>query len=122
MEVVMSERKLVELAFFVEDVEATAAFYEKFLGKKPVAEGEGMAIFMLGEVKLFLHRTYEPEEGELPPENHMAFGVEDVDGVVDELKEAGIEIEEEAKDYYWGRSAYLRAPDGTLIELNKVGE
>jgi catechol 2,3-dioxygenase-like lactoylglutathione lyase family enzyme len=76
-----------------------------------------MSIFMLGETKLFLHRTYTPAEGELPPENHLAFTVPDVDQTCAELTAAGLVIEVPAKEYYWGYSAYLRDPDGQLIEL-----
>ncbi|MBC8508106.1 MAG: VOC family protein [Anaerolineales bacterium] len=110
-------KKLVELAFFVDDVEANANFYRGLLGVEPVAQSEGMAILMSGDTKIFIHKKYTPGEGELPPENHLAFTVEDIDGECKNLTNQGIEIEVEPKDYYWGRSAYLRAPDGQLIEL-----
>jgi catechol 2,3-dioxygenase-like lactoylglutathione lyase family enzyme len=76
-----------------------------------------MAIFMTGEAKIFIHRTYETSEGELPPENHTAYKVDDVDAVCKSLSEQGLKIEFPPKDYYWGRSAYLRDPDGHLIEI-----
>jgi catechol 2,3-dioxygenase-like lactoylglutathione lyase family enzyme len=114
--------ELSEIAFFSNDVNKMAAFYKKFLGVSPVARSEGMAIFMLGNTKLFIHQTYIPKEGELPPENHLAFSVEDVDMTCDELNKMGLTIEVEPADYYWGRSAYLRDPDGTLIELNHPHE
>ncbi len=109
--------KLTEIARFTDRVDEMAAFYQQLLGVEPVARSEGMAIFMLGETKLFLHRSYTPGEGELPPENHMAFTVEDVDAVCQALVEAGLEIEVPPKEYYWGYSAYLRDPDGAMIEL-----
>ncbi len=108
---------LSELAFFVEDVNKLAAFYRALLGTDPVAQSEGMAIFMSGGTKIFIHRQYSPEKGELPPENHIAFSVEDVVAECRKLSEQGITIEVEPQEYYWGRSAYLRAPDGQLIEL-----
>jgi catechol 2,3-dioxygenase-like lactoylglutathione lyase family enzyme len=76
-----------------------------------------MAIFILGQTKLFIHRNYTPEEGELPPETHIAFSVEDVDEVCETLQGQGLAIEVPPKTYYWGRSAYLRDPVGHLIEL-----
>lgn len=111
-------KELTEIAFFSDDVPKMADFYKDLLDASPVAQSEGMAIFILGKTKLFIHRTYIPEEGELPPENHIAFTVEDVDKACVELKEKGLIIEVEPADYYWGRSAYLRDPDGSLIELN----
>ena len=113
------QMKLSEIAYFTADAPAMSAFYQKLLGVGPVAEGEGRAIFMVGETKIFIHHTYEPEEGDLPPENHMAFEVEDVDAASKEMEAQGLVIEVAPKDYYWGRSAYLRDPDGMLIELNK---
>lgn len=109
--------KLAEAAFFTPDVEAMSGFYRALLGAAPVAESADMAIFMAGQTKIFIHRTYEPEKGGLPPENHLAFAVPDVDGACAGLAAASIPVERPPQDYYWGRSAYLRAPDGTLIEL-----
>ncbi len=110
-------KQLTELAFFTEDVEEMVAFYRTFLGADPAAQSDDMAIFMVGSTKIFIHRNYSPTEGELPPEDHIAFTIEDVDAECKKLTEKGITIEVEPQDYYWGRSAYLRAPDGQLIEL-----
>lgn len=72
---------------------------------------------MSGETKIFIHKTYQPSEGELPPENHTAFAVENVDAMCNTLIQQGLTLEVPPKDYYWGRSAYLRDPDGHLIEI-----
>ena len=109
--------KLVEIAFFTEDVEGTSKFYRSLLGTEPVAQSEGMAIFMIDGTKIFIHRKYEPGEDDLPPENHLAFAVDNVDEASNRLQDQGLKIEAAPNDYYWGRSAYLRSPDGQLIEL-----
>ena len=109
--------KLVELAYFTDKLDEMVEYYEKLLDKEPVARSGGMAIFMLGDVKLFLHQNYTPEEEELPPENHKAFEVPNLEIRVGELKKEGFKIEVEPKEYYWGYSAYIRDPDGYLIEL-----
>jgi len=31
----------------------------------------------------------------------------------------GLKVDIPPHDYYWGRSAYLRDPDGSLIEVTK---
>ncbi len=114
MEVAM---KLTEIAHFTPDVTGMAAFYRVLLNAAPVVESEEMAIFMNGDVKIFIHRTYDADEGDLPPENHHAYTVANVDEACERLLEAGLKIETPAKDYYWGRSSYLRDPDGNLIEI-----
>ncbi len=109
--------QLTEIAYFTEHVASMAAFYQKLLGTGPVAQSEAMAIFMVGQTKIFIHKTYTPEVGDLPPENHQAFTVDDVDAACRALAQNGLRVEVEPRDYYWGRSAYLRDPDGHLIEL-----
>ena len=111
---------LNEIAYFTDDVPGMQTFYGRLLGAAPIAASEGMAIFLSGDTKLFIHRNYQPDEGELPPENHVAFKVEDVDAVCGQLQGAGLAVERPPQDYYWGRSAYLRDPDGHLIELIAV--
>ncbi len=109
--------QLVELAYFTDRVHEMAEFYRALLGREPAALSEDMAIFITGETKVFIHRSYQPGEGELPPENHTAYAVEDVDAACAAMHRAGLTIEVPPRDYYWGRSAYLRDPDRHLIEL-----
>lgn len=110
-------KKLTEIARFTPHLDAMVGFYETLLGIAPAVRSEGMAIFMLGETKLFLHCSYTPKEDELPPEDHLAFTVADVDATCEMLAAAGLKMEVPPKEYYWGYSAYLRDPDGKLIEL-----
>ena len=109
--------KLVEIAHFTDDVGSMADFYRRLLAAEPVAQSAEMAIFLIGDTKLFIHKTYAPVDEDLPPEDHTAYAVSDVDGHCLALTEAGLQIERSPKDYYWGRSAYLRDPDGQLIEI-----
>ena len=111
--------KLTELAFFTDNVPKMTAFYKGLLGSDPVAQSESMAIFMTGETKIFIHQNYTPAAGDLPPDNHIAFTVDNVDSACAELLQQGLQLEFPPKDYYWGRSAYLRDPDGHQIEITQ---
>lgn len=109
--------KLHELAYFTDNVAEMTDFYRALLNQEPVHASADMAIFMQDGVKLFIHRTYEPQEEELPPENHTAFLVDDVDKACERLTAVGLILTHPPQDYYWGRSAYLRDADGHLIEI-----
>ena len=112
--------KLIELAYFTDNVQQMADFYRGLLGVEPVAKSDDMAIFMSGHTKIFIHRKYITVDGELPADNHIAFAVEDVDAVCVTLTQQGLTLEVPPKDYYWGRSAYLRDPDGHMVEITKA--
>jgi catechol 2,3-dioxygenase-like lactoylglutathione lyase family enzyme len=75
---------------------------------------------MSGQTKIFIHRKYVPAVGELPADDHIAFAVEDVDATCDALLQQGLTLEVPPKDYYWGRSAYLRDPDEHMVEITKA--
>lgn len=109
--------QITEIAYFTDQVDEMAAFYQRLLNADPVARSDDMAIFLSGNTKIFIHRSYQPKADELPPENHTAFSVPDVDVVAETLAEDGLVLEVPPRDYYWGRSAYLRDPDGHLIEV-----
>jgi predicted enzyme related to lactoylglutathione lyase len=88
----MTGRAVVEVAIFTDEVEAVRAFYESVLGVAPEAEWPGGAVFSAG----------------------------DVNRACDELRAGGIDVLVPPRDYPWGRSAYLRDPDGRILELSQT--
>ena len=38
------------------------------------------------------------------------------------LRATGVDLLVEPRDYPWGRSAYLRDPDGRLVELSELSQ
>jgi catechol 2,3-dioxygenase-like lactoylglutathione lyase family enzyme len=46
--------------------------------------------------------------------------VADLERACDELRGRGIALLAEPREYPWGRSAYLRDPDGRLLELSQT--
>lgn len=113
----MRAREVVEVALFTDGVEAAKAFYERLVGGVPESEWPGGAIFSGGGVKVLVHERAEAMEGGPPNEDHVAFGVADLDAACAELRDLGFSFLVEPHDYPWGRSAYLRDPDGRLVEL-----
>jgi len=113
------DRQISEIAFFTDNVTEMTAYYTKFLKSEPVHSSPDMAVFMAGGTKIFIHKNYDPGEGDLPPENHLAFTVDDLEASCAELATEGLTVEVAPKEYYWGRSAYLRDPDGLLLELTE---
>jgi catechol 2,3-dioxygenase-like lactoylglutathione lyase family enzyme len=106
-----------EIALFTDDVPAARAFYEALLGLSPEAEWPGGAIYAVGTVKLLVHERANPPENGPPNEDHFALEVGDLDGSFAQLQASGVEFLVEPRDFPWGRSAYLRDPDGRLVEL-----
>lgn len=109
--------KLVELAYFTDDVPAMAAYYRALSGTEPLMQADGIAIFLIGGTKILIHRIYEPHGDQLPPRDHVAYEVSDVDEACRELAERGIVLDVAPRDFDWGRAAYLSDPAGHTIEL-----
>ena len=116
-------RKLVELALFTDDVPALTAFYGQLLGGEPAVSSEQMALFQLDGLHILIHHrvppdpAYEVDESDPPNEDHFAIGVAELDAAWSEsgLGEYPGAIAPTA--YPWGRSAYVRDPDGRLVEI-----
>ena len=114
--------KLNEVATFSDNVAEMTQFYRDLLGEEPTHQDEGVATFEIDGLTVLIHQTYDPGEGELPCEDHLGFGVSGLEEKVEELVARGVELVAGPRDYPWGRSAYVRAPDGQLIELSDAGD
>jgi catechol 2,3-dioxygenase-like lactoylglutathione lyase family enzyme len=111
---------LVEIALFTDDPIGVRAFYERLLGTAPEAEWPGGAIFASGGLKLLVHERAAAAVDGPPNEDHVAIGARDVDAACEMLREQGVKLLVEPRDYPWGRSAYLRDPDGRLVEIARA--
>jgi len=108
---------IAEIAFFTDDVEGLSAFYRELLGAAPVAEWPGGAVFSAGDAKILVHERSAAMENGPPNEDHHALAVTELDTRCTALHARGLTFLVEPQDYPWGRSAYLRDPDGRLVEL-----
>jgi predicted enzyme related to lactoylglutathione lyase len=112
-------RDLVEIALFTDDVEGVKAFYRQLLGVPPESEWPGGAIFAAGGAKLLVHERVAAMADGPPNEDHFAVGVDDMEATYQSLVAQGYALVAAPRDYPWGRSAYLRDPDGRLVELTQ---
>jgi catechol 2,3-dioxygenase-like lactoylglutathione lyase family enzyme len=108
---------VAEIALFTHDVAAVSAFYRDLAGTPRVAEWPGGAVFEVGGLKILVHERSAALEDGPPNEDHCAFAVDDLGASCDALRARGLVLLVEPRDYPWGRSAYLRDPDGRLVEL-----
>ena len=108
---------IVEIALFTDDVPRVSAFYRELIGDPPVAEWPGGALFAAESTKILVHERAAAMEDGPPNEDHHALAVTELDVTCAELRSRGLTFLVEPRDYPWGRSAYLRDPDGRLVEL-----
>lgn len=112
-------RRIIEMAFFTPDVARMVEFYRTVLGQDVSGTEPGeSAWFAVSGVKWFIHKTYAGYE--LPPFTHVAFNTPNLDRDCGDLRQAGLHIAYGPKTWPWGKSAYLRDPDGNWIELHEV--
>lgn len=111
-------KDVVEVALFTDDVAETTRFYKTLLGVDPEAEWPGGAIFAAGNTKLLVHERSASVANGPPNEDHFALAAADLEGTCEELRAGGLVFLVEPRDHPWGRSAYLRDPDGRLVELS----
>jgi predicted enzyme related to lactoylglutathione lyase len=108
--------RISEVALFTEDVSRLADFYEQLLGRPAESRSDSHASFDLGGTTLFIHVDGDGADHEGAPNgDHVAFAL-DQDAAAERARSAGTKVVG-PKDFYWGRSAYLRDPDGRAVEL-----
>ena len=107
--------RIAEVALFTEDVSGLAAFYERLLGRPPDSKSESHASFELHGTTLFIHVAGPDGAEGSPNEDHVAFAL-DQDKAAERAREGGVQVVG-PRDFYWGRAAYLRDPDGRAVEL-----
>jgi catechol-2,3-dioxygenase len=106
--------RIAEVALFTGDVARLTDFYEQLLGRPADSRSASQATFDLDGTVLFIHVAGDGVEG-APAVDHMAFAL-DQDSAADRVRSSGVDVVG-PQDFYWGRSAYLRDPDGRAVEL-----
>ena len=106
------------VGLIVADVAAARHFYVDQLGFEERTDrpdfGFDGAWLQVGEQQVHLIEGAEP----LPAGGHFALAVEDLDGVVAELRAAGVKVSDPVPAGS-GRQSFLKDPGGNLVELNQ---
>jgi lactoylglutathione lyase len=118
--VVKAKVRVHHFSMEVRDLERSSAFYEKLLGFTTEMsiqwKNERIVFLTLGHARLEL---VQPSAFVRSPANtHIAFEVDDLDGMCVRLAEEGIQLEEEVVIAGKGwRSVFVYGPDGELLEF-----
>jgi len=110
--------------FAVRSIEAAKDFYQKVLGQKAVLDLGANVVFEGGFAlqEDFAGLVGFPEENVRwkPWNGELYFETEDLEGDAVRVKDAGVELVHDVKEYPWGqRVLRFFDPDGNLVELGE---
>ncbi len=109
--------------FYVKDPRASAAFYARLLGSKPVEESPTFVMFALGSGMMFglwIRNEVKPEVRSAPGAAEIAITAESrdvVESLCAEWKSAGVEIAMDLVQLDFGYGFAARDPDGHVIRV-----
>jgi catechol 2,3-dioxygenase-like lactoylglutathione lyase family enzyme len=117
---------LAHVCFFVDDLEASEAFYRDQLGLKPAFEFRHDDGTKFGQYFHAGGRTFveifqaKPDAGDAQSgrHRHICFEVDDIHATVAELQRRGVQVKPIRSGSDHSLQAWLADPDGNLIELH----
>jgi catechol 2,3-dioxygenase-like lactoylglutathione lyase family enzyme len=131
MEAILKIKAVVETAIYVDDLQATEAFYGTILGLPIIGKEPGRNVFFqVGDSTVLLAFLAETtlKGGQVPAHGakgpgHFALGIEAemLDAWRQHLKAEGVSIEKEVAWPKGGKSLYFRDPARNLVELVTPG-
>jgi catechol 2,3-dioxygenase-like lactoylglutathione lyase family enzyme len=118
---------LVNVRYIVNDVDRAIDFYTKHLNfEVTMHPAPGFAALTRGSLQLLLNRPGAGGAGQAMPDgrvpapggwNRIQLEVEDLAGLVEQLKQAGTSLRNEIVVGNGGKQILLEDPSGNLIEL-----
>ena len=109
--------RLSHVIIFTPEVERMRRFYQDRIGLAVAREGHGWAALRPAGAALWLHALGARHQQEIA----IAFHVEDLDAAITALRAHGTDVTERENDAIFGRVAYFRDPDATLVDLQQYG-
>ncbi len=114
---------LQTVAVYANDTDSLVAFYGTLLGLEKVYESHGRVAFQVGQTRLLIHPSEVDDAADLPSRHgrhELYLHVDDVDGAVAHLRDAGVPVIQEPADEAWGeRDAGVLDPEGYPIFLSQ---
>ena len=117
---------IFETVLYAEDLAAAERFYRDAVGLEVIGRGDLWVVFRCGGGVLLIfdpHKSGAPDR-DIPSHGasgagHIAFGAkaEDLAAWRQQLRKAGVSIEQEVDWDEGGRSIYFRDPAGNVVEL-----
>jgi len=125
----VNARRMDHVNISVRDLDASAGFYAALLGIELKEQGDNGTTrwCILGAPDRFYVCLCEVGSGNFEPKdihiNHVGFVVDDIDETVRRIRALGLPLEfGKTLDWPRSRSAYVKDPDGILIEFtNRFG-
>ena len=126
----MKLEKIHHVAIIASDYEASRRFYTEVLELPVIREnyrperGDYKVDLKLGDYELELFCVSGAPERPSYPEarglRHLAFQVEEIEKVIEELEAKGVEVEPVRIDEFTGKKmTFFRDPDGLPLELHE---
>lgn len=126
----MKLEKIHHVAIIASDYEASRRFYTEVLELPVIREnyrperGDYKVDLKLGDCELELFCVSGAPERPSYPEarglRHLAFQVEEIEKVIEELEAKGVEVEPVRIDAFTGKKmTFFRDPDGLPLELHE---
>jgi predicted enzyme related to lactoylglutathione lyase len=105
--------------FKAKDPKALAAWYAQHLGI-PKSDDGSLVFDGPGSMGMTVFAPFPADTnyfGDGPQQSMVNFRVDDLDGMVQQLTDAGVRIDPKREDYSYGRFAWIWDPEGNRIEL-----
>lgn len=116
--------QLVSVRYIVDDVEAAVAFYTAHLGfTQGRTVAPAFAEVVRGNLRLLVSGAESsgaratPDENSAPGRNRIHLVLDDFDGEVAKMREAGVSFSSEVVEGPGGRQILVADPAGNLVEL-----
>jgi len=112
----MPIERVYTTVYYVDDWDASVAFYRDVLGLKPLYVENGWAEFAVGDAgRIALHGREEHHHG--TDTTHVSIQVRDIDATLADLVGRGARVVEPVRREEFGALAALQDPSGNVIGL-----
>lgn len=105
---------------FASDMDRTLNFWQEMFGAKVLFDqkvaGARNVMIAIGSGRLNIY-DQPPREGRGGAYHHLGIQTDDLDALIDHMKQHGFEFKNEIKDFGTGRYMMAMAPDDILLEL-----